>query len=102
MDEKTKRELMARYKASSSIYNQRYSEIQTAKYRFIDSIISIKDFPLILDLGGGTGLLRSYLPDQIKLIIVDYSLEMIQQASSSKNTQVNSVLILADVEQLPF
>ena len=90
MDKKTKRDLIVRYKASSSIYNQRYSKIQTQKYRYIDSLLPLEEFQLILDLGGGTGLFRSFLPPQVKLIIIDYSLEMIQQASSLQKNNVNS------------
>jgi SAM-dependent methyltransferase len=100
VDEETKRDLMRRYKATSSIYNKRYSQIQSHKYQYIDSLISLKEFSLILDLGGGTGLLRAFLPPHTNLIIIDYSLEMIQQASSLINK--NSNVVLADVEYLPI
>jgi len=94
-----KHEVVAKYDATASGYEELYEEEQKAKYELIASKVKPhSSFKLVLDLGCGTGLFFKWLKGFSEEVIgVDVSKKMITQAKE-KGLQV----ILADAESLPF
>lgn len=89
-----------RYNETAEAYNRRYKDIQTSKYREIFSEISVNQSDLLLDVGGGTGLLLDYLEQHSKNIIVcDLSLEMLKEGKVNNR---NGFFVCTDSESLPF
>ncbi|MHA1667671.1 MAG: class I SAM-dependent methyltransferase [Candidatus Heimdallarchaeaceae archaeon] len=98
--EKKKHEIRRKYDETADIYDQRYEKIQLQKYIEVFEKIDITDSHIILDLGGGTGLLEQFLGvNATKIFNCDLSFRMLQ---IGKKKQKNSSFILADSELLPF
>ncbi|MHA1397819.1 MAG: class I SAM-dependent methyltransferase [Candidatus Heimdallarchaeaceae archaeon] len=98
--EKKKYEIRRKYDETAEIYDQRYEKIQLQKYIEVFEKIDITDSHIILDLGGGTGLLEQFLGvNAAKIFNCDLSFRMLQ---IGKKKQRNSSFILADSELLPF
>ncbi|MBD3197720.1 MAG: methyltransferase domain-containing protein [Candidatus Lokiarchaeota archaeon] len=108
-----KSEIKQKYEASSSIYDQRYKNIQFEKYKQIISEIQFKD-NIICDAGCGTGLFIEFMCDSsaknldniFKYIGIDISLKMLEifKSKVNKNNDLSKKisLVLADLENLPF
>ena len=96
-----KKNLINLYTSSSEIYNERYQEIQFKKYSFINSKIDFIKATLIVDLGGGTGLLRKFLPKNVKSILVELCPAMIKQLIDFE-LEKPKFDIIADIENLPI
>ena len=111
-DSKKKKNIVAKYNSTSSIYDDRYGNIQNSKFKLL-----LKDFILdnkiILDAGCGTGLLLEFFlksnQNNIKLrpdyIGLDTSWKMLKQFLHKVNKvegTINVNLILGDIENLPF
>ncbi|MHA1259563.1 MAG: hypothetical protein ACTSRO_07980, partial [Candidatus Heimdallarchaeaceae archaeon] len=94
--EKKKYEIRRKYDETAEIYDQRYEKIQLQKYIEVFEKIDITDSHIILDLGGGTGLLEQFLGvNAAKIFNCDLSFRMLQ---IGKKKQRNSSFILADSE----
>ena len=84
-----KQRVIGDYGKSAKYYDKRYAATQFEKFRILDGI---ELNGLILDLGGGTGLLGKYLKRE--LVNVDSSFAMLKQSG-----EIN---ICADIDYLPF
>ncbi len=85
------------YDQTSAHYDDRYWEIQIHKYSAFEKDFLTNKAPLIVDSGGGTGLLARYLNREI--VVIDLSVGMLKVASSK---YPNVHLIAADAERLPL
>ncbi|MBY9000215.1 MAG: class I SAM-dependent methyltransferase [Candidatus Heimdallarchaeota archaeon] len=95
-----KYEIRRRYDATAKQYDSRYLEIQTTKYQELFSEIKIKSSDIILDVGGGTGLLLDFLKENSSNVICcDISFNMLK-IGKKKHTRGN--FICADSDFLPF
>ncbi len=110
-DNNKKKRIIEKYNSTAYFYDKRYATIQEMKYEIV-----LKDYNLngkiILDMGCGTGLLFEYLINSLIYhriiryiyIGIDISWSMLLEFKS-KVSQIglsNPVLILADIENLPF
>jgi len=111
-DSDKKKIIVEKYNSTSSVYDDRYREIQNKKYarQFKDTNFKYKT---LLDAGCGTGLLFQYisklefinLDRELKYIGLDISWKMLMDFHNKRkrlNYRVNSSLILGDIENLPF
>ncbi len=95
-----KYEVRHKYDSTAEQYENRYIAIQKQKYFDIFSDIDIEEKAIVYDVGGGTGLLLSYLKqDNITIIVNDISLEMLKVG---KNKYPLGFFVCADSEFLPF
>jgi len=84
-----KQRVISDYGKTASHYDKRYAATQFEKFKILDGV---ELNGLILDLGGGTGLLGKYLKRE--LVSVDSSFAMLKQSG-----EIN---ICADIDYLPF
>ncbi|NHI93167.1 MAG: class I SAM-dependent methyltransferase [Candidatus Lokiarchaeota archaeon] len=86
------------YDETSYRYNNRYLEIQSEKIKYL-----LKEFRLnskmLVDLGCGTCILRSFIREDIYYIGIDLSINMLKEYKGFKK---NTSLIQADIEHLPL
>ena len=95
-----KYEVRRRYDATATHYDKRYLDIQMAKYSEIFSEIDVDNSELILDVGGGTGLLLDFMKNQTSNILCcDISFNMLKEG---KNKHKTSHFVCADIDHLPF
>ncbi len=93
-------EATKRYNETAKLYDKRYGDIQIRKYQEVIPEITISDTDLIIDVGGGTGLLSDYLQNNSKnIFICDLSFEMLKEG---KRKNKEGHFICADSEALPF
>ena len=85
------------YDQTSEHYDDRYWDIQIHKYSAFEKDFIRDKSPLIIDSGGGTGLLARYLKREI--VILDLSIGMLK-VSQRNYSSVH--LIAADGENLPL
>ncbi len=97
-----KRELIALYDTTATIYDKRYKGIQSEKYKYLVGHFGKKDF--VLDVGCGTGLLICLLGGRVAYIVgVDLSREMLRVAfRNMRRTRIEGAVIRADADSLPF
>lgn len=86
-----KNDIRSKYNITADFYNNRYGDIQYEKYSRMLNSMELKG--MILDLGGGTGMLSDFLDKEV--IGVDFSINMLKKSG-------NKYKILADAEHLPF
>jgi len=97
---KKKIEVARRYNETAEMYDRRYKTIQFSKYREVFPELEMGNRDLILDIGGGTGLLLEYFkPQQQNIVICDLSIEMLK---TGKAKHPSGNFICADSENLPF
>lgn len=107
-----KKSMIEKYNSSSYFYDKRYRAIQEKKYEIVLNKY-ILNGNSILDVGCGTGLLFEYIINlrseqkvtRYKYVAVDISWNMLSEFKSklaSPMDNINVVLILADIENLPF
>ena len=95
-----KYEVRRRYDATATHYDKRYLDIQMTKYSEIFSEIDVDNSELILDVGGGTGLLLDFMKNQTSNILCcDISFNMLKEG---KNKHKTSHFVCADIDHLPF
>lgn len=95
-----KYEVRRRYDATATQYDKRYLEIQMIKYNEIFSEINVDNSEIILDVGGGTGLLLDFMENQASNIFCcDISFNMLKEG---KNKHKAKHFICADSDLLPF
>lgn len=98
-----KQDLMQRYDSTAHIYDMRYSEEQTAKFKAALEVLSIAKGSLILDVGCGTGLLFGHVKNKAEMIVgLDVSRNVLLQASDHVKRSLNVCLILADADNMPL
>ena len=100
---KKKRSIMKKYNITANIYDIRYAEEQTAKYKVtLDSLGQDKP-GLVLDVGCGTGLLFDYIADKSKMVVgLDISRITLLVAWKRRQVHDNVHLILADADNIPL
>lgn len=112
-----KRKIINRYNNQSyvDIYENRYKKIQYSKLNALFNLIPKNWSPfqkIILDFGGGTGLLNQYLSDillkkikkvnsinKLRIINLDISIQMLKKSYKSIENPIN---ICADGENIPI
>ncbi len=95
-----KYEVRRRYDATATYYDKRYWGIQMTKYNEIFSEIDIDNSEIILDVGGGTGLLFDFMENQTSNIFCcDVSFNMLKEG---KNKHKANHFVCADSDHLPF
>ncbi len=95
-----KYEVRRRYDATATHYDKRYFDIQMKKYNEIFSEIDVDNSEIILDVGGGTGLLLDFMENQTSNIFCcDISFKMLKEG---KNKHKANHFICADSDHLPF
>ncbi len=95
-----KYDVRRRYEATATQYDKRYLEIQMSKYNEIFSEIDVDNSDIILDVGGGTGLLLDFMENQTSNIFCcDISFKMLLEG---KNKHKTNHFICADSDHLPF
>ena len=88
------------YNETAEGYDKRYKEIQFAKYREVLVELEIHHSDIILDIGGGTGLIIDFNKEFIQnSVICDLSFEMLK---AGKKKHKRGYFICADSEELPF
>ena len=96
---------MRRYNLTANMYNSRYCGEQEAKYVVAFETLNPYSLSssLILDLGCGTGLLFSHIPQgQRQIIGVDISRELLLLAKHQDTNDASIHVVLADADHLPF
>lgn len=98
-----KRHIMREYDAAAHLYDLRYAEEQTAKYKAALEGISIKKHDIVLDVGCGTGLLFNHIASKAEILIgLDISRKTLLRANQRAKNSTNVQLILADADYLPL
>jgi len=98
-----KREIMHRYDVTAHIYDMRYAEEQKVKFQAAFKNLKAERLGLVLDVGCGTGLLFDYVADKAETVVgVDLSKKTALQAKEHAKRFLNTHLILADADKLPF
>ena len=99
MNEK-KQEIRLRYDSTANMYDNRYKNIQLQKYVETFAHIKLDHSDVIIDVGGGTGLLGDFLTNHHEnLIICDLSFQMLKEGKKKRNSLQ---YICADSDYLPF
>ena len=97
---KKKSEATRRYNETAEGYDKRYREIQFTKFREVIRNLDVQQTDIILDIGGGTGLILDFNADLIRnTVICDISFEMLKEG---RNKQKRGLFVCADIEELPF
>jgi len=97
---KKKYETTHKYDSTADKYDSRYRNIQKRKYLEVFTHHKIAESELIIDVGGGTGLLVEFLPKhQTNIIVCDISIEMLK---IGKKKFSSGNFVCADSEHLPF
>jgi len=95
-----KLEICKRYESTAKAYDKRYIDIQYQKFREILEKVPLSNKWLILDVGGGTGLLKDFIPSLNRnIFILDLSFSMLKEA---RKKDKESFVICGDGENLPF
>lgn len=95
-----KYEVRRRYDATATHYDKRYFNIQMTKYNEIFSEIDVGNSEIILDVGGGTGLLLDFMENRTSNVFCcDISFNMLKEG---KNKHKTSHFVCADSDHLPF
>jgi ubiquinone/menaquinone biosynthesis C-methylase UbiE len=99
MNEK-KAEIQRKYDTTAKVYDKRYTEIQKRKYLEVFSKLEVKDSDIIIDIGGGTGLLLDFLhTNKENIFSCDLSFNMLKEGQKK---QPHCHFICADIEYPPF
>jgi ubiquinone/menaquinone biosynthesis C-methylase UbiE len=107
-----KKGIISKYDTSADFYDNRYRAIQEEKYHIVLENFDLRE-KTILDIGCGTGLLFEYLLNskenhhilKSKYIALDISWKMMlkfKNKSLSLHNKPNVLLVLSDMENLPF
>lgn len=97
-----KRSVMHRYDITAGIYDMRYADEQTAKYKAALESLRTRKFGIVLDVGCGTGLLFDHVAYKAEAIVgLDVSRKSLLKAKGRAKLQ-NVRLICADVDAMPF
>jgi ubiquinone/menaquinone biosynthesis C-methylase UbiE len=97
-----KRSVMHRYDVTAGIYDLRYADEQTAKYKAALESLRTREFGIVLDAGCGTGLLFDHVADKAEAIVgLDVSRKSLLEARRHARLQ-NVHLVCADVDAMPF
>lgn len=100
---KQKRSVMRRYDLTAQMYDQRYCEEQEAKYQTALEGLTITRSSVVLDVGCGTGLFFSHVPDKAAAVVgVDVSRGLLLQAKERARSRDNVFVVQADADHLPF
>lgn len=97
-----KRRIMRRYDLTAQLYDARYSEEQTLKYRAALQQLRITGDSRVLDVGCGTGLLFNHVAGAETIVGVDVSGKLLLQAKERARSLRNVHLVQADADHLPF
>ncbi len=93
-------EVARRYNETADAYDKRYTKIQHTKFREVLPELDFQKHEIIVDIGGGTGLLIDFLKDiEQNIIVCDLSYEMLK---IGKNKHKRCHFICADSESLPL
>lgn len=93
-------EVTRKYNETANKYDNRYKEIQTKKYSEVLSHSIIEKNHMVLDVGGGTGLLLDFLKStKQNIICCDISFEMLIEG---RKKHKSGSFICADSENLPL
>ncbi|MGB9925148.1 MAG: class I SAM-dependent methyltransferase [Candidatus Bathyarchaeales archaeon] len=93
---------MRRYNLTAQLYDARYSEEQTLKYRAALEQLHITGDSRVLDVGCGTGLLFNHVAGAGTIVGVDVSGKLLLQAKERARSLCNVHLVQADADYLPF
>lgn len=93
---------MRRYDLTAEMYEMRYAEEQSVKYKAALDCLKIAHGS-VLDVGCGTGLLFSHVVAEAQTVVgVDISRLLLRQAKERARNFRNVHLIQADADHLPF
>ncbi len=94
---------MRRYDYSASVYDTQYCEEQEAKIKAALSEIKLRKGSSVLDVGCGTGLLFSHIAEDAALLVgLDFSSNILRQASKRAKQHSSVAILRADADFLPF
>ncbi len=85
------------YDSFSDNYDNFYHKIQFQKFGYLNDILTKFNHNDLIDLGGGTGLLSSFL--QIKLLTLDLSYNMLKEGKLSSYISQG---IVGDINNIPI
>jgi ubiquinone/menaquinone biosynthesis C-methylase UbiE len=98
-----KRGVMLHYDQIAGSYDSQYAEEQKAKMEAASSSITLKRNSIVLDAGCGTGLLFAHIANKTqRLIALDISRKLLEQAKKRARQHPNIALIQADADYTPF
>jgi ubiquinone/menaquinone biosynthesis C-methylase UbiE len=98
-----KSKIMQRYDITAEMYEMRYREEQTAKYKAALPLLCINPDSKILDVGCGTGLLFQHVATEARAVVgVDISIKLLRQVKKRAQKFCNIHLVQADADHLPF
>jgi len=96
-----KRELRRAYDRDAVGYDERFAELQRVKYAALLDEVELDPGALVLDLGGGSGLLLAALAERVSLerppLLLDLSAGMLREARGRRCRRAQ-----ADAESLPL
>ena len=99
---KKKQRIKERYNLTSRTYDEQYLEEQNNKYKHALLQLKLKSESKILDVGCGSGLLFSFLPSKVRMIVgIDISNKLLLKAKKEENRH-SIHLIQADADNLPI
>jgi ubiquinone/menaquinone biosynthesis C-methylase UbiE len=94
--------IMRRYNLTAEMYEMRYAEEQTAKYKAALEHLNINGC-IVVDVGCGIGLLFSEVAAEAQAVVgVDVSEKLLLQAKERARIFRNVQLVQADADHLPF
>jgi ubiquinone/menaquinone biosynthesis C-methylase UbiE len=100
---KQKRKTISLYNLTAEMYERRYAEEQTVKYKAALKHILINRDSKVLDVGCGTGLLFSHIAAEAQTVLaIDISSKLLQQAKAHSKGFCRVHLVQADADHLPF
>ena len=98
-----KRKMIQRYDLTAQMYNARYADEQTIKYKVALKNLKIPHQARILDVGCGTGLLFNHIRDEKNTVVgIDISILLLKLAKARTKRARNLSLVRADADNLPF
>ena len=98
-----KRNIMHHYNQLAAVYDIQYAEEQKAKIDATLENVSLNKNDFVLDVGCGTGLLFPCIANRVKLLIgIDISRKLLKKAKTRKKRYLDTHIILADADHLPF
>lgn len=98
-----KRNIMRHYNQLAQVYDIQYAGEQKTKIEATLENMSLNKNDFVLDVGCGTGLLFSHIANRVQLLIgVDISRKLIEKAKPRKKHYLNTHILLADTDHLPF
>jgi ubiquinone/menaquinone biosynthesis C-methylase UbiE len=100
---KEKQQIMQRYNATASGYDELHGEEQQAKYLKALENLHLGGGDAVLDVGCGSGLFFQNVADKSGLVVgVDLSLELLKKANAQAKKSQNTFVVQADADHLPF